>query len=244
MVLISSNLIRRTPVRLGFVLAICFTAQVVRSQDASVKPGINSPFESPDPAQWEERFEREGREIYEKRAELVAACRIKQGMAVADVGAGTGLFTRLFAEKVGDGGRVYAIDIAKQFVDHIEETSKEKGLNNVTGVVCATDDCGLEANSVDVVFICDTYHHFEFPFKTLRSIHRSLRPGGALIVIDFRRIEGVSRDWILNHVRAGQETVRKEIEDAGFEFVEEKGLLKDNYFMRFQKATARDLKKK
>jgi predicted methyltransferase len=95
-----------------------------------------------------------------------------------------------------------------------------------------------------LVFICDTYHHFEFPFKTMASIHEALRPGGQVIVIDFHRIEGKSREWVLGHVRAGQEVVVKEITQSGIKMVgEEKLPLKENYFVRFEKVKKPDAKK-
>src|SRR5262249_44554026 len=129
--------------------------------------------------------------------------------------------------------------------EHIEKTCKEAGITNVTGVVCTADNVKLPPKSIDVAFVCDTYHHFEFPFKTLASIHQALRPGGQLIVIDFHRIEGKSSDWVLGHVRAGQEVVVKEIAQAGFKLVgEEKLPLKENYLVRFEKvAMEQDAKK-
>ena len=100
---------------------------------------------------------------------VVAACGIKEGMAIADVGAGTGLYTRLFATQTGPKGRVYAVDIARKFVDYVLKTSHQQGLNNVVGVVCKPDSAELPPDSVDLVFICDTYHHFEFPQSTMES---------------------------------------------------------------------------
>ena len=93
----------------------------------------------------------------------------------------------------------------------------------------------LPANSIDLAFICDTYHHFEFPFKTMASIHKALKPGGQVVLIDFHRIKGQSSDWVMGHVRAGQEVFTKEIEDSGFKSVEEKKFMKESYFLRFQK---------
>lgn len=223
-------------IRLALLAALCLTPQLARSQDTSVKPGVNKNFEKPDAEQWTKRFEREGREPFDKRDAIVAASKVKPGMEVADIGAGTGLFTRLFAKQVGLEGRVYATDIAREFVDHIEKTCKDEGIENVTGVVCTAEDSGLAPNSIDLAFVCDTYHHFEFPYKTMHSIHRALRPNGTVVIIDFRKIEGVSPEWIMGHVRANQQAVRKEIEAAGFEFLEDKtDMLKDNYFMRFRK---------
>ncbi|MCB1090293.1 MAG: class I SAM-dependent methyltransferase [Verrucomicrobiae bacterium] len=224
------------------ILALLFplvAATVLVAQEKSVNPGINDNFKNPDPSTFVERFEKEGREVYDNREAIVAKLGLKPGMAVADVGAGTGLFTRLLAPAVGTEGKVYAVDIAKTFVDHTVMSCAARGWKQVEGVVCSADDAKLPENSVDVVFICDTYHHFEFPEKTMHSILRALKPGGSLVVVDFERIEGVSSDFIMGHVRAPKEVFRKEIEDSGFAFVEELDLFKENYFLRFRKpATA------
>ena len=205
------------------------------AQEKSVKPGINDPFKDPDLKEFLAKFEGESREISTHRKEIVAACQLKPGLAVADVGAGTGLFTRLFAKEVGDKGTVYAVDISQKFLDHIEKSCKESGVTNVKTVCCTQQSAELPAASADVVFICDTYHHFEFPQRTMASIHKALRPGGRLILIDFHRIEGKSSDWIMGHVRAGQEVFTKEIEQSGFKPVEEKKFMKESYFVRFEK---------
>lgn len=205
------------------------------AQDKSVRPGVNDPFKDPDVQKFLETFEGESREIYVKRAEIVAACRLKPGMKIADIGAGTGLFTRSFAKEVGPKGRVFAVEISQKFLDHIEETCKQEKLSNVTYVLCTETSTKLPAESIDVAFVCDTYHHFEFPYRTLASIHQALKPGGQLIVIDFHRIEGKSRDWVLHHVRAGEEVFTREILEAGFQAHGKEEMLAENYFLRFEK---------
>lgn len=211
-------------------------APLAPGQEKSVKPGINENFVNPDVAKYAKTFEGESREVYVNRDKIVEACELKPGMIVADVGAGTGLFTRLFAQAVGPKGQVYAVDIAPNFLEHIQKTSRAAKLTNVTPVLCNQDSVDLPPNSVDVVFTSDTYHHFEFPQRTLASIHRALKPGGRLIIVDFIRIAGESSDWVLNHVRAGQDVVEKEIIEAGFTVSErKKDLLKENYFVTFTK---------
>ena len=226
------NRLRFVP-SLAVALAVCCPAL---AQEKSVRPGINKPFENPDVKEYVGKFETESREVYAKRQEIVRACGLKPGLAVADVGAGTGLFTRLFARAVGPAGKVYAVDIAPKFVEHVEKSCKEAGLKNVTGVVCTQTSAKLPDNSVDLVFVCDTYHHFEFPQRTLASIHRALRPGGRIVLVDFHRIPGKSSLWILFHVWAGQEVFVKEIEAAGFKQAGEEKFLKENYLVRFVKA--------
>lgn len=225
----------RWPIRLvPSLVVLCWG--VAWAQEKSVAPGINKPYEQTDVAASIGRFEKEGRDVYDHRQEVVAACALKPGLVVADIGAGTGLFTRLFVPLVGEQGRVYAVDITEKFVKHIEKLAAEQGLRNVVGVVCDNKSVKLPPESIDLAFTSDVYHHFEFPQKTLESIYGALRPGGRLIVIDYERIEGQSPEWTLKHVRAGKEVVIKEVVAAGFRYLDEKQAgLKETYFIRFEK---------
>jgi predicted methyltransferase len=224
----------------ALVLASCRSrpvAPMAPTAEASVKPGINAEFLKPslNLTQWVDRFEGESREIFTHREQLVAAAKVRPGMAVADIGAGTGLFTPMFARAAGPKGRVFAVDIAPDFLAHIERRAAAAGLKNVQTVRCTERSVELPPGSIDFAFICDTYHHFEYPRSTMASLHRALRPGGQVLVVDFKRIPGQSTDWVLNHVRAGQDVFTAEIEAAGFRKVEQVDLLKDNYVLRFRK---------
>src|SRR5438270_1270659 len=97
------------PARCLVLLALALPAA---AQERSVRPGINEPFVNPDVREFIGKFETESREVYAARQRIVAACPLRTGMAVADIGAGTGLFTRLFAAAVGPRGKVYAVDLA------------------------------------------------------------------------------------------------------------------------------------
>jgi ubiquinone/menaquinone biosynthesis C-methylase UbiE len=215
-----------------FLAGALFWASVA-AQGAA--PEINAPYRNPSYEQWRQRLETESREVYVQRHAIVAAARARPGMAVADVGAGTGLFTRLFAAEVGAGGRVYAVDIAREFVLGNLRRARAEGHDNVVGIESSQQDTKLAAASIDLAFICDAYHHFEQPQAMLASIRRALRPGGSLVVVDFVRIPGVSPDWILKHVRAGKEAFRAEIETAGFRFAEDVPLMRENYLLRFSR---------
>lgn len=198
---------------------------------------INAPFlVDPDVLRWQGALENDEREVYARRHAILAAVELKPGMAVADVGSGTGVFTRLFAKAVSPGGRVYAVDISEPLLGHVMQTAKKQRLDNVTGILDTADDTKLPESSVDLVYVCDTYHHFEHPQKVLASIRRALRPGGRLVVVDFERIEGKSPKWLLEHVRAGKATVKSEIEAAGFRFAGEKKFLRENYFIVFERS--------
>lgn len=207
------------------------------ASEESVKPGINTEYLKPNlnVSNWVERFEKEGREIYDHREKIIAAAKIRPGSVVADIGSGTGLFTPMLSAAAGPRGKVYAVDIVPGFLKLIEERAAQSGWHNVQTVLCTERSVELPPNSVDLAFICDVYHHFEYPQHSLASLHRALRRNGEVFLIDFKRIPGVSSDWILNHVRAGQEVVTAELEAAGFKKVEEIALLKDNYALRFRK---------
>ena len=205
------------------------------------KPGINDRFKAAelDVGEWLARFEIESREVYAARERVLEICEIKPGDTVADIGAGTGFYSRLFAQAVGKTGTVFSVDIASDFLKDINEQAAAEGITNITSVLCTDRTVVLPPNSVDVAFVCDTYHHFEHPESTLASIHRALKPGGTLVVIDFERIIGKSRDFVIGHVRAGKDVFQSEIIQAGFHFVEEIEVpeFKENYLIRFRKAT-------
>ncbi len=143
----------------------------------------------------------------------------------------------MFSKEVGETGWVYALDIAPKFVERVEKVADLRGIENVTPVLCGQDNIRLAPGSIDVAFICDVYHHFEYPGESLASIHKAIAPGGRLVVIDFERIPGESREFILNHVRAGKSVFRAEIEQAGFQFVKEVKVagFKENYFLCFER---------
>lgn len=218
-------------------LALALTA-ALQAQETSVKPGINDKFLDPrlKVGEWTQKFETESREIFHERARIVAALGLKPGMAVADIGAGTGLFTLPFAQAVGAGGQVYAVEIARNFLEHIRARAQQAQAANVQTILGTEKSVELPAASIDLAFICDVYHHFEYPQASLATLHQALKPGGTLALIDFKRIPGVSSDFILGHVRAGQAVFEAEIAAAGFEKVEEvTGLLKENYFVKFRR---------
>lgn len=223
----------RNPLRL-MLLALLLTATApLPAEEQNVAPGINRHYENTDYDEWVGVFESSGREVYDQRHRIVDALNLKPGMHVADVGAGTGLFTFLFARKVGTKGKVFAVDISDNFVRNIIKRGEKQGLRNIEGVVNTQKDTRLQSGSVELVFMSDTYHHFEYPQAMLHSIRQALTPGGRMVIVDFRKQQGVSSGWVMSHVRADRQTVIKEVEAAGFRLIEEPGLLQENYCLIF-----------
>ncbi len=219
-----------------FVLTWMVWVPPLAAQEQSLKPGINRSYVRPDAEKTARQFERESREVVKHLDAILAACELKAGMVAADVGAGTGLYTRPFARAVGPRGRVFAVDISDELIAYIKKTCRQQGIDNVTCVQNNDTAVCLPAESVDLVFVCDTYHHFEYPFRMLDSIFKALKPGGRMVVVDYERQPGVSADWILGHVRAGKKTVVEECRKAGFTFLDEVPIpMKENYVIRLQK---------
>ena len=216
------------------IVLLHFSA-IAWAEEQNVNPGINDYYQEPVFEQWQSIFESPGREVYERRESILAALELKPGMNVADIGAGTGFYTLMFAQQVAPGGKVYAVDISDEFVRNIQRRASEQHLDNILGVVNHAKSVALPDASIDLAFICDTYHHFEYPMTTMRSLHQAMRPGGTVIIIDFRKIEGQSSSWVMGHVRENKQAVIKEIEASGFQFVEENDLLRSNYFLKFRK---------
>ncbi|MQA30135.1 MAG: methyltransferase domain-containing protein [Luteitalea sp.] len=185
-----------------------------------------------------EGLESEGRALFDRRFDVLDVLALKPGRDVADIGAGSGLFTRLIAERVGPKGTVYGVEISASLVNHIATTAAAMGLGNVKAVLGTPTSPRLGERSVDLAFVADSYHHFEHPREMLNEIKRALRPDGVLLIIDWERIEGVSHPFILDMVRAGKGTVTDEINDAGFELVQEVRLFDDEYVLKFRHRTA------
>lgn len=204
---------------------------------AGADPKVNQSFYKPNLQVWSNRFEGESRELYLKRMEIVGASGAKPGMTIADVGAGTGLFTMLLAKQVLGSGQVIAVEISHPFAEAILRRANEEKLKNVSVLISTHTETNLPADSVDMIFTADTYHHFEQVVPILRSMRRALKPGGRLIVVDFERIPGFTPKRTLDHVRAGKETVIEEITSAGFRLREEVKStgLRENYYLVFER---------
>jgi len=146
---------------------------------------VSHPFD--DVERWESVFDDPSRAEWQKPAEIPAAIGLKEGMVVADIGAGTGYFERYFSKAVGPDGRVYAVDIEPHMVAHLEKRAAEEKTPNVVAVLAEPDDPKLPAGGVDVIFVCDTWHHINDRLAYLKRLAASLRPGGRLAIVDFHK---------------------------------------------------------
>jgi len=135
-------------------------------------------------ARWLDRDTREQEEAPDKALALLG---IRQGMVVADVGAGTGFMTMRLAPLVGRDGTVYATDIQPAMLDIIRRKADAAHLSNVVVVNGTDSDCGLPSNAIDLVLLVDVYHELSNPQAMLGSIRRALKPDGRLVLIEYRK---------------------------------------------------------
>lgn len=218
------------------IFIISILAIVALAQQQKPPADLNDFWKGKDVGPLVDRLEAEDREIYQQRATLAALVGPPPGAIIADVGAGSGFMSEEFAKLVGPSGKVYAVDINPYMLDRIAERARSAGVKNIETITCPEDSTNLPPNSVDIVFICDTYHHFQYPAQTMASVRQALRPEGQLIVVEFNRDENSSDEWLLSHVRAGREVFQREIENEGFELTNLHNLpaLAENYILRFR----------
>ena len=163
----------------------------VAHDDAS---GENDAYQDPRVAaeSWRQLFEGDEREIYRKRDLIMKLAAAQSGMTIADVGAGTGLFSMMLSDAVGESGRIYAEDVVEKFSRFVAERAVRESRSNVVSVMGTEVGIGLPPASIDLAFACDVYHHFDHPQEMLASIQRALRPDGELFLVDFSREPGQS----------------------------------------------------
>ena len=178
---------------------------------------------------------------------LVLHLGLGKGSVIADIGAGGGRDTWVFAEMVGDTGTVFAEEIEEDKVKSLKSQADEKGLSQVHAVLGCSDDPCLPPDSVDMVYMNRVYHHFSQPREMLRGFWRSLRPGGYLVIADQRR--GTLQDWVPRERRAtkhfwiAETTVVREAREEGFAFtacVEQLWHEKKGFVLVFQRPQGRE----
>jgi ubiquinone/menaquinone biosynthesis C-methylase UbiE len=180
------------------------------------------------------------RELYAAREAVVAAAKISAGARIADIGAGTGLYSLLFAGAAGATGTVYAVDIEPRFLKLINQRSADLDHKNVVSVLGRETDITLPENSVDVAFIADTYHYFTDRAAIMKSVRDALAEGGRLIILDYDLTAENAADGKHDHVRFGKAGLVNEVETFGFKRVEEPAVegLSEFFMVVFEKIGA------
>jgi ubiquinone/menaquinone biosynthesis C-methylase UbiE len=164
-------------------------------------------------ADWLDREEREKEEQPQK---AIAQFNLKPGMMIGDVGAGTGYYSIRMAKLVGPNGTVYANDIQPGMLDKLKAKAAEADVKNIVTVLGSESDPKLPAGKLDLVIMVDVYHELSRPQRMLEGIRESLKPGGRLVLLEYRK-EDPSIPIRPEHKMSVDE-VKAEITPEGFEF--------------------------
>jgi arsenite methyltransferase len=171
------------------------------------------------------------RDVWQKPKEVIEKLAITPGSRVADLGAGGGYFTWYLAGAVGPQGTVYAVDIDETGLGIIKKEMNARGINNVVPIHAEPSDAKLP-DPVDLVFTCDTYHHMNDRIAYFRSLTRYLKSDGRVAILDFHPHGFFS--GLLGHGTA-KETVRREMESAGYRLAAEFDIVESQHFQIFSR---------
>lgn len=171
------------------------------------------------------------RDAYQKPHEVLTALAIEPGEVIADIGAGSGYFTFRLAHRVGDKGRVYAVDISPDMIRHLNRRIRELKAMNVTAILADADDPLLADASIDRFFFSDSWHHIENQSKYLSLIKKMLKPGGEIIMIDFHKKELPVGPPM--QMKIAREDLIRQMESNGFRLTKEHTFLPYQYFLVF-----------
>ena len=183
-------------------------------------------------------LERPDREREERTDLLIRNLPLEQDSVVADIGAGTGYFSFPIAERVPEG-KVLAVDIQQEMLDIIKARQDQGAPANVDTVLGAEDDTGLAESSVDLILIVDAYHEFSYPYEMGMSMAYALKPGGKLVLIEYRKEDRTVPIKLLHKMTQFQ--ARREMANVGLEWVRTEDFLPQQHFMVFRRPMQGDL---
>jgi ubiquinone/menaquinone biosynthesis C-methylase UbiE len=190
------------------------------------------PHSFEDAERWAEEFESPERLAWQKPDEVVRALELSPGARVADIGAGSGYFSRRFASAVGDSGVVYAIDIEPNMLRYLAARAEKDGAVRIVPVLATPTHPMIPPGSVDLVFICNTIHHIGERARYYGILKRVLTPGGRLVIVDFEKKEGIPVGPP-PEMRIAREDLVGEVTAAGFRLARDVSILPYQYFLIF-----------
>ncbi|HSH92955.1 MAG TPA: class I SAM-dependent methyltransferase, partial [Roseimicrobium sp.] len=178
-------------------------------------------------------LERPEREEEEQPGLVLDAIKLKPGDVVADIGAGTGYFSWRMAQKVGDTGKILAVEIEQVSLDEIAANMAKRKVTNVKGILGTITDPKLPPASVDLVIMVDVYHEFDHPFEMMENICKALKPGGRVVFVEYRAEDPNVPIKEVHKMSVAQ--VRKEMSIQPLEWVETHSNLPRQHIIVFRK---------
>ena len=179
-----------------------------------------------------EWLERKEREMEENTSQLLKNLAVQPGTAIADIGAGSGYHSTLLSKMVGTG-KVYAVDVEPEMIAYLKARIKLEGHKNIIPVLSTEQKVSLPANSIDIMLLVDVYHEFSFPYEMTLSMLEALKPGGKLVLVEFRA-EDPNVPIKTIHKMSEQQAV-KEFKASGFLFEKNIGNLPWQHCLIFRK---------
>ena len=180
-------------------------------------------------ALWLERPEREATEFPQR---VVQALDLQPTDVVADIGAGTGYFTFRLSQHVPEG-KVLAVDIQQEMLDRIQARMMADSVDNVELILGTVEDPNLPPASIDEAVIVVSYHEFSHPHEMMTHIVAALKPGGRLVLVEYRGEDATLQVDALHKMTEAQ--ARREMEAVGLVWAETKDVLPQQHFMVFEK---------
>jgi arsenite methyltransferase len=163
-----------------------------------------------------EMFNSKASDPRNKPEEVLKALELQIGKRVADIGAGGGYYALRFAEVVGTGGKVFAVDTDPMFLEFIQAKAKEKGLSNIETVLTTKDSAALPRKGVDLIFMRNVCHHIAKRAKYFRGLKDALGTDGRIAIIEYRGGKRVSFHRLFGHY-VPKERILKEMDEAGYQ---------------------------
>lgn len=183
-------------------------------------------------AQWLERSEREKEE---RLTLLVRSLRLKPDMIVADIGAGSGVISMLMADQLLPGGKVLAVDIQQEMLDRLVANCKKRGITNVVPIKGDVKTPNLKPGTVDLIILVDVYHEFEFPFEMTMEMSKSLKPGGRIAWVEYRKEDRTVPIKLVHKMSEAQVKREASQPEFGLEYVETIDVLPWQHIVIFRK---------
>ena len=160
-------------------------------------------------------LERQEREMEENTTQLLKNLAVKPGMVIADIGAGSGYHSTLMSKMVGNG-KVYAVDVEPEMIAYLNDRITLEGTKNIIPVLSTEQSVSLPANTIDMMLLVDVYHEFSYPYEMALSMLNALKPGGKLVLVEFRSEDPMVPIKTIHKMSEAQAV--KELKAAGFKF--------------------------